>query len=341
MNQATALKKLNAHLKDWTSSCHGRRDFLASMGVLLSSCANAPKTRYREGDNSGQEILLNPLEEQHLTEEVLPQMRKDYPPMNDPEVQSYLTNLGQKIVSTSNLANHPYQYNFTAVNVNSVNAFALPAGTIFVTVPLIAMAETEAELAGVVGHEIGHVLARHAAERITKAKREQGNTFLYAIGGALGGAALGYGVGRLICPSKDEACVRKASELGSYAGVLSGILIQKYAFMANSREDELEADRIGFKTALAAGYDKDHIGTFYSRLLKMEQNNQGTQSPLLANISDALSTHPPSQERVKQMTELAGHSENKPKSLVSSREFDQIKNICLKNKRSINEKEKS
>lgn len=329
MDNKKTRAELNEHLRSWTSTPIGRREFLAAAGWLLASCATVDKNRrLREGDNSGQDISLTPEDEKQLTKEVLPQMQKDYPPLQNPGMQTYISNLGKKIAAASQLEGNPYNYSFTVVDVNMVNAFALPAGTIYVTAPLIAMAETESELAGVIGHEIGHIKARHSAERMEKAKREQSSSWKYALGGGLLGAAVGFGLGKLACPPKDNECLNKAAQLGAAAGVGGTLLIQKYAFMANSREDEMEADRIGFRTATAAGYHKDHVGSFYAKLLKMEQDRKGNDSPFLKSLSDALSTHPPSQERVQQMNELAAATPLQPKSIVNSSEFENYRKLA-------------
>lgn len=177
------MEELEKSLKELVSTSSGRRSFIKAMPLLLAACATGPKTRYREGDNSGQAAGLTVAEEQRMTKEVLPKMRKDYPPLRDPQMQSYIRNLGNRIVRANNLGGNPYNYNFSVVDVNYVNAFALPAGTVMVTTPLIAMAESEAELAGVVGHEIGHVKARHSAERMFAAKQAQKKSWLYALGG--------------------------------------------------------------------------------------------------------------------------------------------------------------
>ena len=185
------------------------------------------------------------------------------------------------------------------------------------------MADSEAELAGVVGHEIGHIKARHSAERMFIAKQEQKKSWIYALGGGLAGAALGLGIGSLVCPPKDKKCMAKAATYGGAAGAGGGLLIQKYGFMANSREDEMEADRIGFNTSLRAGYHKDHVGGFYEKLQKMDETRQKGGN-ILAPFADALSTHPPSRERVQQMRTMAARALGQGQ--VSSPEFQQIKN---------------
>lgn len=324
-----ALRELEITLQKLTSTSLGRRTFLASLPLLLASCAT-DKHRYREGRVSDADVSLTVDDEKKMTEEVIPEIRKEYPAAADPLMQNYVSGLGQKLVRSNHLAGAPYQYNFTVVDVNYVNAFALPAGTIFVTAPLLAMTETEAELAGVVGHEVGHVKARHAAQRIDRAKKERNKSILFGVGGGLLGGAAGFGVGKLLCKKDDTGCLVKATALGAAAGAGGGLLIQKFAFMANSQEDEMEADRVGFRTSVGAGYDKRHVGTFYSKLLRMEEEHKRNNTPLLSSVTDAMSTHPPSKERVEQMNELARESNLGSQGIVSSPEFVEARNRARK-----------
>lgn len=329
MEQKEALKNLDEVLNEWTSTAMGRRTFLASIPLLFAACA-AEQHRQREGNLKGNETSLSVDDERKMTAQALPDMKKDYPTLNNPQLQSYVSGLGKKIVRANNLEGHPYNYNFTVVDVDYVNAFALPAGTVFVTAPLIAMADSEAELAGVIGHEVGHIKARHTAIRMDKAKKEEGKSLWYAAGGGLIGGAIGFGLGKALCKKNDNDCLQKAATYGVAAGAGGGLLIQKYAFMANSREDEMEADRIGFRTSVAAGYNKDQVGKFYEKLLKMEQQSKSAnkQNAVLASLQDALSTHPPSKERVVQMNQMAGEQAANPKAIVSTTEFEKMKKIC-------------
>lgn len=340
--QTDAEIKLEQELNSLIETPMGRRLFLTSLPLLLASCAGSKeKSRYREGKNDGQHTELTPADEKKLTQEVLPQMKKEYPAHSNKEAQLYVKQLGEKVVKANNLEGNPYKYNFTLVDVNYVNAFALPAGEIMVTAPLLAMADTEAELIGVIGHEVGHVTARHTAERMQKAKDEQKKSWLMGIGGGIVGGAAGFVLGKTLCKKGDakyQECLQKAALYGAAAGAGGALLIQKYAFMANSREDEMEADRIGFKTSVAAGYNKDHVGSFYEKLLEMEKKHKQGSNSFMASFADALSTHPPSAERVKQMKEMAAQTPAKAGSLVSSTKFDQIKSIISKD---VNQKSKS
>jgi len=148
---------------------------LLSVAIIIS-CAPTSSSRYREGSNVGQETSMSVQDEQRLTKEALPKMLKDYPPAKNQDIQKYVSDLGAKIVRVNKLEGNPYNYTFTVVDVADVNAFAMPAGAIFVTAPLIAMASSEAELAGVISHEIGHVVARHSAERMYAMEKAENKT---------------------------------------------------------------------------------------------------------------------------------------------------------------------
>lgn len=274
--------------------------------VVFSACASKTSDRYREGDNRGQQAALTVDEEKKLTEEALKDMGKEYPPVNHPALQAYITKLGQKLVRANNLNNNPYTYRFTVTDVPMVNAFALPAGSIYITTPIIAMADSEAEIAGVLGHEIGHVTARHTAERMYVAKKEQSKTIAFgAIGAAVMGTA-GYFASKKLCDPKDLECKAKVIGGGAALGAVGGLFVQKYGFMKNSQEDELESDRVGFRYATNAGYDKEKVGDFYSKLLAMEKESKKGQNTAMLWLSDAMASHPASDKRVSQAQEMKG-----------------------------------
>jgi len=317
---STGGKGRNKRMKKIATLC-----ILLTMAGLLA-CATTDSSRYREGDNAGQDVGMTVQDEKRLTEEALPQMRKDYPEAKNAELQKYIAGVGQKIVKANKLDGQPYHYTFTVVDVEDVNAFALPAGHVFVTAPLIAMASNEAELAGVVSHEIGHIMARHTAERMYAMEKAQNKTWLYTAGGGVVGAAAGYGLGRVLCKEGDTACLATAAVIGGAAGAVGGLFVQKYTFMANSREDEMEADRIGFRLAVGAGYDKDQVGKFYEKLLDAEKAGR-SGGGVLRSLSDAMSTHPPSEERVKQMKELAGNQPASRNALLTTPAFNRARQI--------------
>jgi predicted Zn-dependent protease len=278
---------------------------LLLLSFFLASCSTTKTSdRYREGDNKGQVADLTVEQEKQLTKEALVEMKKDFPPVRSQELQNYIERLGQKIVQANKLHNAPYTYQFTAVDSAQVNAFALPAGSIFITAPIIAMADTEAEIAGVLGHEIGHVVARHTAERMYVAKKEQKKSILFGgLGAALGGTA-GYFLGKKLCPPEDKECLAKVTLYGAGGGAVAGLMAQKYGFMKNSQEDELESDRVGFRYAVKAGYDKKYVGDFYTKLLALEKQSKKNQNAMMSSLADAMSSHPPSNSRVEQAEEM-------------------------------------
>lgn len=294
---------------------------------LLSGCATKSSDRFREGDNTGQNVDLSVEDEKKLTKEALSEMQKEFPPVKNPQLQAYIDRIGQKIVKDNGLDNKPYTYKFTVVDSPMINAFALPAGAVFMTTAIIAAAESEAEIAGVLGHEIGHVVARHTAERMYVAKQEQGKTWLFGgVGAVLGGAA-GYMLGSKLCKEGDTACKAKMAVYGVGGGAAGGLLVQRYGFMKNSQEDELESDRVGFRYAVKSGYDKKYVGDFYEKLLAMEQEAKRNQNALMGAITDAMSSHPPSQERVTQAKEMEQKISIEG-GKVSSPEFPSMKKIA-------------
>lgn len=296
--------------------------------LLTFGCANKTSDRFREANNDGQISALTVDEEKKLTQEALKEMHKDFPPLKNKVLQDYISKLGNKLVLVNKLNNNPYQYTFTVVDSDSVNAFALPAGRIFITTPIIAMAESEAEIAGVLGHEIGHVTARHTAERMHIAKLEQKKTIAFgAIGAAILGTA-GYYASKKLCAENDLECKAKMIGGGAALGAVGGLMIQKYSFMKNSQEDELESDRVGFRYATNAGYNKEHVGDFYQKLLAMEKNSKKGQNAAMLWFSDAMSSHPASDRRVSQAQEMKNViSQNGGISVTE--EFKTIKKLAI------------
>jgi len=300
---------------------------LVSLIALTGCSSKMDSDRYREGDNAGQKVDLTVDQEKQLTKEALTEMQKDYPPVKNQELQSYIERLGQKLVRDNNLNNKPYTYHFTAVDSSQVNAFALPAGYVYITAPIIALADTEAEIAGVLGHEIGHVVARHTAERMYVAKKEQSKTWLFGgVGAAVGGTA-GYFLGKSLCNEGDTACRAKYTMYGAGGGAVGGLMVQKYGFMKNSQEDELESDRVGFRYAANSNYDKKYVGDFYEKLAAMEKESKKGQNSFMTSLSDAMSSHPPSKARVKQAQEMENLITNKG-TIGATEEFWRMKKIA-------------
>jgi predicted Zn-dependent protease len=201
--------------------------------------------------------------ERQVGEEFLLQLQQEIPLVEDPFVTSYLNRLGQKLVTQ--MGPQPFKYRFFIVDDPSMNAFAVPGGYVFVTTGMIRQTSREGELAGVLAHEISHIYARHMAKTMEKAKF----TTIASLIGAMAGVFLG-GVG--------GAALSQAVVLGSAAGGASAML--KY-----SRDFEKEADSLGFKWMLKAGYNpRDMISIF--RKLGKQRWFEGGEIPIY------LSTHP-------------------------------------------------
>jgi len=206
-------------------------------------------------------------------------------PYKEGNLEGYIQDLGQELAAKSEEPEK--DWTFTLLDTPMVNAFALPGGYIYVTRGLVAVAQSEAQLAGVIGHEIGHVTARHSAAR-------------YGSGLVAKGAGLAAGI------LLGRGGARAASILGSVA------------MSAYSREQEFEADKLGVRYATRAGYDADGM----AKLLE----NMGAHSKLQAELRgeehseefNLLATHPRTPKRVR---EAAAEAKTKqPETPVVGRE---------------------
>jgi len=196
----------------------------------------------------------------------------------------YVRRVGQRIAGQSGVATRLQDYTVTLLNSNVSNAFALPGGYVYITRQLLALMNNEAELAFVMGHEVGHVAARHAQKRQTRST-------ITSLGAALLGA------------------VTKSEVLGNVAGTGAQLYTLSY-----SRQQESEADRLGVGYLTRAGYDPQAAPAILSDL--------GTQDSLERQLSDKnegqkpvwLSSHPATAARVAEARRLAtelGQSQGK------------------------------
>jgi predicted Zn-dependent protease len=203
---------------------------------------------------------------------------RHFPMIEDPEVVGYVNKVGQRIVE--HLEVHNFEYHFYVIQSGALNAFAAPAGHVFINSGLIEIMDDEGELAGILAHEIAHVQSRHLAERIARQQKLN----IASLGGMLAGIFLGGEAGT-------------ALSRGSMAGGVS-------AELNYSRLDEEEADRRGLIYLEAAGY---HGADFVKIMRKMGQDSwkAGGGRPTY------LSTHPGVPERV---TYLATIVEARPQS---------------------------
>ncbi|MGK0254159.1 MAG: putative Zn-dependent protease [Mariniflexile sp.] len=151
-----------------------------------------------------------------------PQMTQQYGGLYaNNEYQAFVDNVGNKLVKNSIAKDTPYKYEFHLLSdSNTINAFALPGGQIFITYALFSKLENEDQLAGVLGHEIGHVLGRHSAERIAESEYWQGLTTAGSVGADIGGLVSNMGQNTLLTNGSDDEL--ESDDLGVLFMIKSG-----------------------------------------------------------------------------------------------------------------------
>ena len=208
--------------------------------------------------------------------------------INDPVVSEYINRLGQNLVRNSD---SQVPFTIKVIDSDDINAFALPGGFFYVNSGLILAADEEAELAGVMAHEIGHVAACHAARENTRGNLMQMMTIpLIFIGGPIGYAA--------------------------YEG--AGLAVP-LTFLKFSRGFEAEADYLGVEYMYKAGYDPQAFISFFEKVQAQEKKKPGT-------ISKAFGTHPQTPDRIgKSQEEIARILPARAQYMVTGSEFDEVK----------------
>jgi beta-barrel assembly-enhancing protease len=210
--------------------------------------------------------------------------------IDDPVVTEYVNRVGQNLVRNSD-ARVPFT--IKVIDSDEINAFALPGGFFYVNSGLILHAQEEAELAGVMAHEISHVTARHGTRNATKGEIMQLATIPLILLGPGGWA--GYGL---------------------YEGLNLAIPVTYLKF---SRDAEREADFLGLQYMYKAGYDPNAYVTFFERIQTEEKRRPGT-------IPKVFSTHPPTPERIENtQKEIARILPAKQEYIVTTSEFDTVK----------------
>ncbi len=226
---------------------------------------------------------------------------------DDPQLQAYVERIGQAVLQTSayteastpaEIRNTPFY--FRLLDSDVVNAFALPGGYTYVTRGLLAHLENEAQLAVVLGHEVGHVLARHSSQRAADAQLGQ----LGLLGAAIGSAVLGAGAG-------------VTQGILEYGGTGVQLLFLKYG-----RDAEREADRAGVAYAEFAGYDAAEAASFFRSLDRLSQQSGG-------GIPSFLSTHPDPGEREQTIPQLAAQYDPQGTEVNAREYLQQIDGIVL------------
>ena len=208
--------------------------------------------------------------------------------VDDPIIAEYVNRVGQNLVRNSD-AKVPFT--IKVLDSEEVNAFALPGGFFFVNTGLILKAETEAELAGVMGHEIAHVAARHGTRQATRGDIAQIATIpLIFLGGWTGYA------------------IRQGASLAIPMG-----------FLTFSRQFEKEADYLGLQYMYKAGYDPTAFVDFFEKIESLEKKKPGS-------ISKVFSTHPMTDDRIKlSQEEIQKILAPKPEYVVNTSEFNDVK----------------
>ncbi|WP_114781330.1 M48 family metalloprotease [Botryobacter ruber] len=199
-----------------------------------------------------------------------PEMASQYGGLHpDREAAAKVKEIGKRLVRNTKVRETPYNYEFHLLaDEQTVNAFALPGGQIFITAALLSKLSTEAQLAGVLGHEIGHVVARHSAEQLAKAKLSQGLT---------GAAAI---------------ATYDPENPASQTGAIAAAMIAKLVNMKYGREDELESDRLAVRLTGEAGYDPRAM---IEVMRILEQASGGARGPEFAQ------THPNPGNRIAEI----------------------------------------
>jgi predicted Zn-dependent protease len=230
--------------------------FAGALTLAPVGCARNPVTGKNELS------LVSESQEIQMGKEAAAQVQQSIGYYNDPALQAYVSGIGMKMAKASERPNLPWE--FHVVNDASVNAFALPGGFIFVTRGLMTAINDEAELATVVGHEIGHVTNRHSVQQMSKAELAQ----------------IGLVAGSIL-----------SSDIAKMAGLASQGL--SLLFLKYSRDAENQADKAGFRYALNANYNVSEMANVFQTLDRMSQASGGGKLP------EWLSTHPDPGTRVQ------------------------------------------
>ena len=231
---------------------------------------------------------LSEAQEKTIGNRIMRDVRVDADYIDDPEISDYINSLGQRLLA---VADNPHQnMDFFVVRDDTINAFALPGGHIGVHSALILLTQNESELAGVLGHEISHILQHHAARTIHGQRGAQ-FTSLAALALAILASRAGNQGGQVT-----EAAVASAGAL------------QMQNQLDYTREHEREADRVGLTLLERAGFSPRAMVTFFERLLRANRLNE------LKGAPSYLRTHPLTTERIADMQDRV---ENMPPRLVA------------------------
>jgi beta-barrel assembly-enhancing protease len=244
-----------------------------AIALIVSPVASLAQTAIKPPKNK-----YTPQQDVELGREAAAEVREQYPIIKDERINRYLTTLGDRLVAGAppELKQSVYEYSFTPVNLKEINAFALPGGPMFVNRGMFDAAASEGEVAGVMAHELSHVLLRHGTANATKAQ----NPWLQLgqIAGAIGGAVVGGAAGSVIAQ-------------GSQFGL--GTLLLRY-----SRDFEKQADLLGAQIMARAGYDPRALARMFETIQREAQTSGGSGPQWL-------SSHPDPGNRTQYITQEA------------------------------------
>lgn len=222
------------------------------------------------GEN--QKVALSPDQEVALGLQAMPEVAQQFGGEIHHQVNDYVEAVGQRVVSQSVASKSPYRFDFHVLaDAQTVNAFALPGGQVSVTVGMLRQLKNEAELAAVLGHEVGHVVGRHGAEQLSKQQ------FAQALVGAVGVATY------------------DGTSSGQQQAAMAAAVAQLVS-MRFGREDELQSDSLGIHLMKQAGYDPSGMVS----LMKVLQAQGGGKRQ-----SEFFSTHPSPENRLSRLQGMA------------------------------------
>jgi beta-barrel assembly-enhancing protease len=263
--------------------------------LTVSPLAVAQQNLPDLGDPS--QVALSGPQERKLGETVMRDIRNSGAYLNDPEVNGYLNELGNRLVTA--IPGAPFDFEFFAIADPAINAFAMPGGFIGVHTGLILLAQNESELASVLGHEITHVTQHHIARSISN----QRDAMLLSI------AALAAAVLASQSHSSSSGDMTQAAIAGA-----QGLAIQSQINF--TRQNEEEADRLGFERTYAAGFDPSAMATFFGRLQRAATWFEGDSPSYLHD-------HPETYQRI---AEAQARSFTKPfRQVPDSLDFQMVR----------------
>jgi predicted Zn-dependent protease len=269
-----------------------QRFIAASLAFLMLVSPLSAHDLPELGDVASSE--LSQATEKKIGQQIMNEIRwRDPSYLDDPDVESYLNQIGNRLVAVSN--DPGIGYSFFPINDNSINAFAMPGGFIGVHTGLLLAAQSESELAGVLAHEVSHVTQRHIARQLFQS-RHLSIASMVAMGLAL-------------LAGRSNSQVAGAAIASTQAGAIS-------AQLAFSRDFEREADRVGFETLRKADFDVRGMADFFERLQRSARLYEN-------NATAYLRTHPLSGER---MADMQNRDQSVPyKQVPDSQEFQLVR----------------